>query len=655
MSERDLCWMHKPVCVKELATFFLAPDDPISRTMIAEMPLLFSHAERIDSENDAFFLFRVVDQESLGTEGFCLSKQSKRPGYVISGQTTKALLYGMYRFYMICQSEGDLKDDVVSVPDQPIRMINHWDNVDGTIERGYAGDSIFYQDNAFRRDFPLIRSYARQLASIGVNALSINNVNVHEIETKFITDFYLPDVKMINDLFASFGIRLFLSVNFAAPMLIGDCTTADPLSAEVQTFWNETVANIYQYIPDFGGFLVKADSEGQPGPFAYQRGHDDGANMLARALAPFGGTLIWRCFVYNCKQDWRDRTQDRARASYDHFMKLDGKFDDNVILQIKLGPIDFQVREPVSPLFGGLKKTNTIIEFQITQEYTGHQIAAYYLAPTWKEALDFDTQYPGAHTVVKELIKYRAVDLTRCGIAAVSSVGMDANWTGNKLMQVNLFAYGRLCFDQELSADEMLREWIALSFSLGESNQEILHHLLMTSRETYVKYTTPFGLIFLCKPHLHYGPQVDGYEYDCWGTYHHADRDGIGFDRTIKTGTGYVAQYSDPRCKEYDSLDTCKDELLLFFHHVPYTHLMQSGKTVIQALYDSHFEGVAQLEQARIDIEKIRSELDPCVYENVRERLEREYGNAIEWRDQVNSYLYRKSGIPDEHGRTIFA
>ncbi|MDN6437140.1 MAG: alpha-glucuronidase, partial [Lactococcus sp.] len=381
-------------------------------------------------------------------------------------------------------------------------MINHWDNMDGSIERGYAGDSIFYKDNTFRRDFKLIRQYARLLASVGINAISINNVNVHQVETRLILEESLPDVKFISDIFSHYGIKTYLSVNFASPKLVGGLATSDPLADDVNKFWANIAKTIYRAIPDFGGFVVKADSEGEPGPFTYGRGHDDGANMFARALSLYGGHVIWRCFVYDCKQDWRDRSIDRARAAYDHFIGLDGKFDDNVTLQIKLGPIDFQTREPVTPLFGALKKTNHMIEFQITQEYTGHQKHIYYLAPVWKEALDFDTQMTDGKSLVKTTLKEHSVNPSLSGIAAVGSVGMDDNWTHHKLMQINLFTYGRLCWDNALTSQEIADEWLKLTFDLSAKAKAALLAILLSSRETYEFYTAPLGIGFMVKPQL---------------------------------------------------------------------------------------------------------------------------------------------------------
>lgn len=651
MSTRDKCWLSKKITNENYQTYYLAETSVIATTIQQEFADLFANARQTAQKNAAAIVFEIISQDTLGQEGFEIKVSEN--AVTISANTSKGLLYGFYQLYTDL-AQGQEVAAIVSVPDQNIRMINHWDNMDGSIERGYAGNSIYYQDNTFRRDFQTIREYARLWASVGINAISINNVNVHKVETRLILEENLPEVKYIADIFSAYGIKTYLSVNFASPKLVGGLTTSDPLDAAVNDFWAGIAKNIYRVIPDFGGFVVKADSEGEPGPFTYGRGHDDGANMFARALGTYGGHVIWRCFVYDCAQDWRDRSIDRARAAYDHFIGLDGKFDDNVTLQIKLGPIDFQTREPVTPLFGGLKKTNHMIEFQITQEYTGHQKHIYYLAPVWKEALDFDTKVADKENLVKHLLKENSVNPALSGIAAVGSVGMDDNWTHHKLMQINLFAYGRLCWQNDLTAQGIAIEWLALSFDFTPETSGKVLEILLTSRETYEFYTAPLGIGFMVKPHLHYGPDIDGYEYDRWGTYHFADRNGIGVNRTSVDGTGYAGQYAPAREAEYNDLATCPDNLVLFFHHLPYTHVLQSGKTIIQHIYDTHFEGVARVENYIAIWNSLADELKPVDFDNVATLLQEQLRVAKDWRDQVNTYFLRKSGIADVQGRKIY-
>lgn len=651
-GRRDFCWLAKQVQNKNIITYYL--DDgkktAVTETIEREMPLLFKEIRRSGSP-DASIAFLPGDETALGTEGYRIVETEH--GYKIESASPAGYLYGMYGLHRLLTTQNEAGFPYESVPDQSIRMIDHWDNFDGSIERGYAGESIFYDHNTFRGDMELIRQYARLLASVGINAVLINNVNVHRPETFFVTGEALAEIRRISDVLAAYGIKTYLSVNFAAPITVGRLKSADPLEPEVASWWEETVKRIYEEIPDFAGFVVKADSEGEPGPFTYGRNHDDGANMLARAAGPYGGVIIWRCFVYDCSQDWWNREADRARAAYDIFEPLDGRFLDNVILQIKNGPIDFQIREPVSPLFGALKKTNQILEFQITQEYTGHQRDICYLIPMWKETMDFDTKH-GKSLTVKEAVRENSPVRGRSGIAGVGNVGMDANWTGSKLAQANLYGFGRLVWNHELSSEAIAEEWVRQSFCLTEEKCGKLAAVLTTSRDVYEAYTCPLGVGFMCKPAVHYGVDIDGYEYDRWGTYHYADRDGVGRDRTVKTGTSYTRQYSDARFSEYEDLSSCPDELLLFFHHVPYTHVLHSGKTVIQHIYDTHFEGVERVREYQAVWESLKDSLDEESYLNMKERLFWQLENAVSWRDQVNTYFYRKSGIPDEKGRKIY-
>jgi alpha-glucuronidase len=579
------------------------------------------------------------------TEGFII--KAGREGILIAGQDEQGLLYGVFRFIMLlAQGKITLDFECSEAPAAPIRMINHWDNLDGSIERGYAGPSIFYKNNRLDYDPERIRAYARLLASVGINRISINNVNVRGAAKLLITEDYLPDLRKLAALFRPFGIRLFLCINFGAPYSLGGLPTADPLDSGVLAWWKERAGIIYRSIPDLAGFLVKADSEGEPGPFKYGRSHAEGANMLADALAPYGGEVIWRCFVYNCVQDWRDTVTDRARAAYDHFKPLDGSFAENVILQIKFGPYDFQVREPVSPLFGALTKTRHILELQITQEYTGHQIDLCFLPWVWADIMDFDTAH-GEAAKMKELLG-TSIE----GMAAVSNVGLDANWTGHTLAQANLYGYGRIAWNPRLSAGEIAREWAALTFGGSPVSQKV-ETLLLDSYPVYEKYNAPFGICFMVTPGLHYGPSIEGYEFSKWGTYHRADREALGINRG-PGGTGYTEQYAEKNARLFADPVACPDNLLLFFHRLPYSFLMKNGETLLQNIYDTHFEGYEDVKNMLETWRSLKNRLSSGVYESVLERFERHLVNAREWRDVVNTYFWRKTGIPDQRGRKIY-
>ena len=589
--------------------------------------------------------------EEILNQAFAIYEEEE--SIVIAGRTETAVLQGVFAFLrMVALDELVEKMPYYGIPSMPLRMMNHWDDMDGSIERGYSGRSFFYDDYKILYN-DRTEMYARLMASIGINAIVINNVNVHEKETYLITDVYLKQVKQYTDLFARYGIRLFMSVNFAAPMELSDIPVSDPLDPQVIAWWEKAVAHVYEVIPNFGGFLVKADSEGRPGPFTYGRTHADGANMLAKVLKPYGGTVVWRCFVYNCGQDWRDKKTDRARAAYDHFMDLDGTFDDNVILQIKNGPMDFQVREPVSPLFGGLKKTNMMLEVQIAQEYTGQQIDLCYLIPMWKEILDFDTYGDGEGTTVEKVVSGHAYNQIHCGMAGVINTGDDENWTGNDLAAANLYGFGRLAMDTSLTAEEIAEEWSRLSLADDKEVTDVVVPMLCGSWATYEKYNAPLGIGWMVTPHYHYGPDVDGYEYDRWGTYHRADLHGIGVDRTME-GTGYVSQYNEPWRSIYADTEKCPEELLLFFHHIPYTYMLKTGKTLIQHIYDTHFEGVEEVEAMQKAWQGLKGKVSDRAFDCVAERFERQLVNAKEWRDRVNTYFYRKCGIGDEKNRKIY-
>ena len=571
---------------------------------------------------------------------------------VLEAADGKGVLYGVFHILRQIALERPLDQArAVCRPDDPLRMLNHWDNMDGSIERGYSGRSFFFEDGEVLVDERTV-DYARLAASVGINGVVLNNVNVKDQATWLITDRYFDKAAQIAKIFEGYGIRLFLSLNYAAPMELGGPDSADPLNGEVAAWWKEKFAEVFARIPNLGGFLVKADSEGRPGPFTYGRTQADGANMLADLVKPYGGIIIWRCFVYNCTQDWRDRKTDRARAGYDNFIQTDGDYRDNVILQIKNGPMDFQIREAVSPLLGGMTKTNQMLEVQAAQEYTGQQIDLCYLIPLFKEVLDFKTYCVPGRDTVADVVSGRTFGNKLCGMAAVSNTGNDANWTGNDLAAANFYGFGRLAFTTSLSAEEIAAEWAGMTYSCDKELTAAIVGLLMGSRETYEKYTSPLGIGWMVTPNTHYGPSVDGYEYSRWGTYHRADHLGLGVDRT-DSGTGYVRQYHEPNASRYNSVEECP-ELLLFFHHLPYTYMLKSGKTLIQHVYDSHFEGVEEVEEMIRTWESLKGRIPEDSYALVRERFERQLHNAREWRDQVNSYFYRKSGINDQKGREIF-
>ena len=610
-------------------------------------------SNQLDSVEMGIILSIIYENKSdLGEEGYYIKQLGK--SIRIEAVTDRGLLYGSFDLIrQIAQGNTIRGINIRQMPKNNIRILNHWDNMDGSIERGYSGKSFFFEDDQIIIN-ERTKDYARFMASVGINASVINNVNVLGAATDLITSRYLDKLRTMADIFSGYGIKLYLSANFAAPIEIGGLPVSDPLDKDVANWWKKRVAEIYEKIPQFGGFLIKADSEGRPGPFTYGRTHADGANVLARALKPYGGLLIWRCFVYNCLQDWRDYKTDRARASYDNFIDLDGKFDDNVILQIKNGPMDFQVREPVSPLFGALKNTNMILEVQAAQEYTGQQKDVCYLIPMWKEVLDFETYSKEKDSTIADIVSGRAYNQANCGMAVVTNTGNDYNWTGHDLVASNLYGFGRLSWDTELSSEQIAKEWTALTFTHEDKVAKVVLDILMKSWPVYEKYTSPLGIGWMVNPNHHYGPNIDGYEYDRWGTYHRADRNGLGVDRSVKSGTGYAGQYNEPNASMYEDKESCPEELLLFFHYIEYDYKLKSGKTLIQHIYDTHFEGVEDVKDMIKEWEGIKGLIPQDVYERVRERFDMQISNAVEWRDRVNTYFYRKSGIEDAKGRKIY-
>ena len=572
------------------------------------------------------------------------------PYTVITAANDRGVLYGAFAFLRkIALGESVERLDEKQSPHAPARWVNEWDNLDGSIERGYGGRSIFWDNGQAREDLSRVGEYGRLLASLGIHACAINNVNANP--RMLATDF-MPQVARIADAFRPWGVRVALAVDFGSPKTLGGLDTFDPLHARVASWWKDRVDALYAVVPDLAGFVLKADSEGRVGPSTYGRTHADAANVVARALAAHGGLLFYRGFVYDHHADWTNPKNDRGRAAYDNFQPLDGKFDANVVVQIKHGPIDFQVREPASPLFGALEKTNQAIELQITQEYFGQARHSVFLVPMWKSALDFDLHAGEGPTPVKALVAGKTFHRPTSGFVGVSNVGLDENWYGNHLSQANLYGFGRLAWDPDLSSQRIVDEWTKLTFGGDSKTVETINSIQLTSWRTYENYTGPLGLQTLTDiVGNHYGVSVEASERNGWGQWHNADEKGAGMERTVAHGTGYTGQYRPFVARVYESLDSCPDELLLFFHHVPYTYRLHSGKTVIQHLYDAHYEGVDAVEDYVRQWKSLKGRIDDRRYDEVLAQLQYQSGHAEVWRDAVNNWFLRASGIPDAQGR----
>jgi alpha-glucuronidase len=593
-----------------------------------------------------------LENAELREDGFMLAtgKFNGVECVIVTAFNERGVLYGVFALLSkIAREESVSALHETQQPSAPIRWVDQWDNLDGRIERGYAGPSIFFENGHVRDDLTRAGEYARLLASIGINGCAINNVNANP---RVLEDDFLPQLARVADAFRPWGVRLSISVDLSSPKVIGGLDTFDPADPRVAEWWKKKFEALYALIPDFAGVVVKADSEGRLGPATYNRTPADAANVIARALAPHRGIVFYRAFVYNHHLDWTNLKNDRARAAYDIFHPLDGEFDDNVIIQIKHGPIDFQVREPVSPLFSGLEKTNEAIELQVTQEYTGQQRHLCFLPTMWKQVLDFDMHAAEGPTPVKDIVAGKTFHRPLGGYVGVVNVGMDENWLAHPLAMANLYGYGRLAWNPSLSARAIAGEWTRLNFGDEPTVVYTVERMLLFSWYVYESYTGPLGAGTLTDIlGSHYGPGVESSERNGWGQWHRADHDGIGMDRTAATGTGYAEQYRPPVAKMYESLKTTPSTLLLFFHHVPYTYVLPSRKTVIQQIYDSHYEGAELAASFVRRWESLKGRVDQERYAEVLKRLEYQAGHAIVWRDAVCNWFFQISGIPDKLGR----
>jgi alpha-glucuronidase len=571
----------------------------------------------------------------------------------VTAANNRGVLYGSFALLRkIALGESVAELDEKQSPSAPIRWVNQWDDLNGSIERGYGGPSMFWENGRARVVLTRVSDYGRMLASLGINGCSINNVNA---DPRLLGSDLIPHVARIAEAFRPWGVQVALAVDFGSPKTLGSLDTFDPLAPAVIAWWKSKADEIYRAVPDFGGFVLKADSEGRVGPSTYGRTHADAANVVARALKTHGGVIFYRGFVYDHHMDWENPKNDRARAAYDNFHGLDGRFDDNVIIQIKNGPIDFQVREPASPLFGALEKTREAIELQITQEYMGQARHLVFLAPMWKETLDFDMHVRDRGTPVKTPVK--SIVSGRIfgrpgGFVGVANAGMDDTWCGNHMSQANLYAFGRLAWDPDLDVRHIAEEWTRLTFGGDSVVVNTIADMQLGSWRTYENYTGPLGLQTLTDiVGNHYGVAVEASERNGWGQWHKADKSGVGFDRTVATGTGFSGQYAPAVTRSFESVQDCPDDLVLFMHHVPYTHVLHSGDTVIQYLYDSHDEGAETVARYVRGWKALKGRIDDRRYRDVLAQLEYQAGQAVVWRDAVSNWFLKESGIPDAKGR----
>lgn len=589
-------------------------------------------------------LIKSKEFQEPGIEGYIIRtvEQGNRRTTVVASAGEAGLLYGVYHLVRHIQTgHFSNKVEITEQPRYDLRILNHWDNLNGTVERGYAGYSIWQWDKLPGEISPLYREYARANASIGINATVLNNVNA---TPDILTKEYLEKVKLIADELRPFHIKVYLSINFSSPKELGGLENSDPLQPEVAQWWKNKADEIYRIIPDFGGFLVKANSEGLPGPQDYGRTHAEGANMLADALKPHGGIVMWRAFVYNPTEE------DRAKQAYSEFMPLDGQFRDNVIIQVKNGPVDFQPREPFSPLFGAMQQTALMPELQITQEYLGFSNHLVYLATQWKEFLESNTHCLGDESTVANCTDGTLLSHPLTAIAGVANIGLDDNWSGHHFAQANWYAFGRLAWDHTLTAEEIAEEWLRMTFTNDQAFLEPVREMMLSSWETAVNYMMPLGLHHIFAWDHHYGPEpwceIPGARPDWLPPYYHnASKEGIGFDRTT-SGSNAVSQYCSPLSETYNNLETCPEELLLWFHHVPWDHRMKNGRTLWDELSYRYDGGVQQVR----DFQKLWDRMEPYVdserFSQVQSRLRIQSRDAVWWKDACLLYFQTFSGMP---------
>ncbi|AYO76384.1 MULTISPECIES: alpha-glucuronidase family glycosyl hydrolase [Sphingobium] len=585
-----------------------------------------------------------VPTDGLGADGYAIRTMTVagKPVTVIAGATDVGVLHGAYAWLRLARTGAALdRIDMRSAPRIGLRLLNHWDNLDGTVERGYAGQSIWDWWRLPDYKGPRYTDYARANASLGINGTVLNNVNA---KSDSLTAAYIAKAAALADLFRPYGIKVYLSVKWTAPMELDGLKSADPLDPAVAAWWKAKADEIYKAIPDFGGFLVKANSEGQPGPQDYKRTHADGANMLAAAVKPHGGIVMWRAFVYA-----HDNPDDRAKQAYSDFKPLDGQFADNVIVQVKNGAIDFQPREPFHPLFGAMPKTPLMMEFQITKEYLGQSTHLTYLGTLFEETLKSDTLARGKGSTVAKVIDGSLEGHKLTGIAGVANIGVDRDWSGSIFNQADWYAFGRMAWDTDLTAEAVAREWAAQTFSPDPRVVAPIVAMMMGSREAAVDYMTPLGLAHIMGTGHHYGPApwVSELARPEWNPvyYHKADRQGIGFDRT-RTGSNATGQYAPALAKLLDNPKTTPERELLWFHHLPWDYRLQSGETLWDGLIHHYDRGVETVAAMQRDWAKLKPQVDAERFAQVETFLAIQHREAQWWRDACIAYFQSVSGRP---------
>lgn len=593
--------------------------------------------------------------KSFNLGEYCINYKNKK--IFILSKSNSGFMYSLFYLFKLIQLKK-IKNKNFFIREKPnlkIRMINHLDNLDGSIKNNHFGNSIFFFNNNINFDLNKINFYAKLLTSIGINYICINNDDVNIPSTYLITKKLLIQLYEIYKIFNKYNIKLFISVNYKSPIILGNLSTFDPLNKKVIFWWNKKIKNIYKYIPKLGGLLVKINLKNNNDDTFYKRNHAECANVIAKPLKSFNGLLIWKCST-NQKQNWRNKKIDRACFVFNNFKKLDKLFLDNIILQIKSGPIGYQITEPISPLLGSMLNTSQLLELQITKKHTKKQTDICWLLHKWKNILNFNVCTLKKKLNIKKLVSGKFNSTKYYGITAISNISNNFNWTRHEFDQSNLFGYGKILWNLDINLNSLLKEWIKLSFKFNKNNLAIknIRKIIFNSSKIYENYTSILGLNFMINKN-DYGPNIDGYEYSNSGIYHYSNRYKLGVNRIINNNE-YINQYSSENKNKFSNLNKCPEKLILFFYNLPYKYILKrSKKNIIQYIYDKNFKSVNEINKWIFLWKKIKNFINYKIFKNIKKKIKKQYLNSCEWRDQINTYFFRKSGIKDIKKRKIYS
>ncbi len=647
-SKNDKSWIKKVNYLKLFKYIYLSKNNKF----IKEEIIFFinkkniNFVKNINKANLIFIINNIYKNEEY------IIKYTNFKMYIFSKNNT-GFLYALFHLFKLIKLNLIIKGKdffIREIPSSLIRMIHHLDNVNGSIDKCYSGNSIFFLRNSVHYNLNRIKFYCKLLSSIKINYICINNSNVDLSSTYLITSKWLIQLYQLYNIFYKYNIKMFISINYKSPIIIGNLNTFDPLNKKVIKWWKNRIKKIYKYIPYLGGFVIETDNKYLDGPSYYKRNHAESSKLIANILKYFNGILFWKCSIYS-EQNWKNNNKDIACDIYNYYNKLNGLFLNNVILLIKSGPIGYQVREPVSPLLGSMNLTSQVLELQINQEYTGQNIDICWLPMQWKYIFNFDTFIYNKKSTIKKLISGKLNNIKYYGINVISNIGDNYNWTGNYLSQLNLFSYGKISWNININLNNLINEWIKLSINNNNKVLINIKKIILNSWKNYELYTSPLGTGFMVNPKNKYESDIDGYEYNNYGgNYHYANRKNIGNNRTF-----YINQYKLYNKKKFNDINRCPVELILFFHKIPYNFFLKKfNKTLIQYIYDTHFKGVNNIKVWINLWNKLKFLINKKIFLHVKNKLIKQYINASNWCNKINTYFFRKSGINDIYKRKIY-